>query len=92
MADFNYVAFYADDHHRVRVIRANLEHGEIGGEVDRHLARFCKFLDGKFPGSTVTYFPQSDSGPTASYLVDLDTNEYLLWAAEAEEDICVVPA
>ena len=87
---FNWVAFWADSHHKVRLIQAHLETGELGGAVDFHLARYCEHLESKFPGSRVTYSPETDPGNTASHLVDLDTNEYLLWAAEAGEDCCVV--
>ena len=87
---YQWVAFWADSHAKVRLIRANLETGELGGAVDFHLARYCQHLEGRYPGSKVTYSPETDPGNTASYLVDLDTNEYLFWAAEAEEDCCVV--
>lgn len=87
---FHWVAFWADGHHKVRVIRCDLRLGETGGEVDRHLARYCEHLDGKFPGSKVTYSTETSPCDTASHLVDLDTNEYLVWAAVANEDVCVV--
>jgi len=86
---FQRVAFWADGHHKVRVIRCDLRLGETGGETDRHLARYCEHLDSKFPGSKVTYSTEAGPCDTASYLVDLDTNEYLLWAAQAGEDLSV---
>ena len=87
---YNWVAFWANSHNKVRLIQAKLNDGEIGGEVDRHLARYCEHLETKFPGTKVTYSTEVDRGSCASYLVDLDTNEYLLWAALMEEDCCVV--
>jgi hypothetical protein len=90
ITNFSLVAFWADGHHKVRLIHASLRVGETGGAVDFHLARYCKHLDSKFPGSKVTYSLENDPLNTASYLIDLDTNEYLFWAAEAEEDVCVV--
>jgi hypothetical protein len=86
---YQWIAFWAGDHHKVRLIQAHLETGEIGGAVDFHLARYCQHLESKFPGSKVTYSPETDPGNTASYLIALDTNEYLFWAA-AEEECCVV--
>jgi hypothetical protein len=86
---YNWIAFWADRHHKVRLIQASLEAGELGGPVDFHLARYCEYLETKFPGSRITYSPETDPGNTASYLISLDTNEYLLWAAEKEEDCCV---
>lgn len=86
---YSFVAFWADGHHKVRLIQASLETGELGGPVDFHLARYCEHLNSKFPGSKVTYSPEIDPGNTASYLVSLDTNEYLLWAAQHDEDVCV---
>ena len=87
---YNWVAFWANSHNKVRLIQAKLNDGEIGGEVDRHLARYCEHLETRFPGTRVTYTTEVDRGSCASYLVDLDTNEYLLWAALMEEDCCVV--
>ncbi|MGA1624887.1 MAG: hypothetical protein ACO4AJ_04550 [Prochlorothrix sp.] len=87
---YHWVAFWADCHHKVRLIHAQIETGELGGALDRHLARYCEYLDSKFPGSEIIYSPETNPGNTASYLIDLDTNEYLLWAAEQGEDLCVI--
>ena len=87
---YHWVSFWADGHHKIRQIMAHLETGELGGAVDFHLARYCEFLEAKFPGSKVMYQPETDPGTVASYLMELDTNEYLFWAAEQDEDVCVV--
>lgn len=87
---FNYVVFWADRHHKVRVIHCDLELGETGGEVDRHLARYCEHLESRFPGSEVIYSTETECDGTASYLIDLDTNEYIMWAAVTGEEVSVV--
>jgi hypothetical protein len=88
---YHWVAFWADRHHKVRVIRAELQTGELGGAVDFHLARYCEYLEARyFKGSRLTYSPETEPGNTASGLIDTDTNEYLLWAAENDEQVCIL--
>lgn len=104
-----HLAFWADKHHKVRVFPAKLTVGDWwagnpdynddllftdGGEIDWHLARYCKHLEETlFPGSHIVYSfepaPGSDRTPSLTVL-ERDRQEYLDWCVDNSEDLCLV--
>ena len=92
MTDSVYISFWADRHHKVRIIRTNLQPGELthGSELDWHLARYCEHLETLFKGSTIVCDTQLDHEPTSETVVEKDTAEYLEWCEQAQEEHCVV--
>jgi hypothetical protein len=101
-----HVAFWANDHHKVRVFPIDLAvpdwwFGEAspgqhvftdGGELDWHLARYCKHLQGLFPGNFVQYQfePANDSSTASLTVLEKDRQEYFDWCLQADEPVCLV--
>lgn len=105
--DMIHIAFWADKHHKVRVFPGNLAIQDWwagssrwsddplfldGGEIDRHLARYCQHLEATlFPGSYVVYSFEPAPERQQSYTVlEKDKEEYLAWCIDKSEDICLV--
>lgn len=87
-----FISFWADRHHKVRVIRSKLETLDCvdGSELDWHLARYCAHLDSKFPGSRVSYAWEFAEPNSNRAIAESDTAEYLQWCEAEEEDWCVL--
>lgn len=87
-----FISFWADRHHKVRIIRTNLQPGELihGSPLDWHLARYCEHLETLFKGSAIVCDTQISHEPTSQTVVEKDTAEYLEWCERVEEDLCVV--
>ena len=83
MSDSALIAFYVDRHHKVRLVSIPTD---PASKEQKFLAEYCKHLDTVFkPYYTPTIaLPQADRGNTSSYLIDLDTNEYMFWLANRE--------
>ena len=92
MTEAIYISFWADRHHKVRIIRTNLEPGELthGSPLDWHLARYCEHLETLFKGSAILCDTQIGHEPTSQTVVEKDTTEYLEWCERAGEDLCAV--
>ena len=92
MTEAIYISFWADRHYKVRIIRTNLEPGELthGSPLDWHLARYCEHLGTLFKGSAILCDTQIGHEPTSQTVVEKDTTEYLEWCERAGEDLCAV--
>ena len=77
---YGWIAFWADGHHKVRIIRMVVQLSEITPILEERLAEYCKHLkQAYFKASELTFSYETTPGNTSSGLVDTDTNEYLFW-------------
>ena len=80
---YNWIAFWADCHHPVAIIRMNVSIWEliaINDERDQLLTGYCKHLETVFKGSTIIWSPETYPLQASSHTVDIDTAAYEAWA------------
>jgi hypothetical protein len=80
-----YIGFWADEHAKVRLIHVDSDTRIHLVRRETNVRAYCRHLESVFRNSQVKWQTTDDPGNTASYLVDLDTNEYLMWAAGLDQ-------
>lgn len=77
----DYVVFWADGHHPVRVLpirMKELDH-ELGSPTARRMNAYSKHLEALFPGARVVWEPTDDRHASYPALLARDLAEYDEW-------------
>ena len=84
MARADYVIFWADGHHPVRIlpIRLSEEDQALGSHAARKLNLYCEYLKAVFPGSCIQWEPSNDKKGSHAGQLASDMQEYLAWQEE----------
>lgn len=83
----SHVAFWADQHHKVRLISMLFckDDCPIDGWADRILSRYCGHLvDCGLANQEIRYELTSDVGNTGEELIHRDTAEFERWCSRAD--------
>ena len=77
----DYVVFWADGHHPVRVLPIRLKGSdhELGSHAANRMNAYCKHLETLFPGARVVWEPTDDRHASYPALLARDLAEYDGW-------------